>query len=275
MKVSFLEFQAGISKQDRAKISAKGFSTYDCQFKDLTRMINTDGAYTAFQFSGGERKNENVLYDREIHFVTLDIDKNDTIDIDTMHICLRKMNLNHILATTSDNSNKFKYRILLEIEPRKFANSDEYKEIYKDLEKILNIQIDELPACQIYYSYSNSYILSYFGGNKKHIITQNKVTHYIAKNDFEVINRNMTENKANALIESLGYELKRDGTYMKFSLSPTDTVPSANAFFSKSRNKVMIKDFSTSGFYGDIIDFLCQTQGFSKTDAIKLCYQFL
>lgn len=85
----------------------------------------------------------------------------------------------------------------------------------------------------------------------------------------------MTEDKANALIESLGYQLKRDGTYMKFSLSPTDTVPSANAFFHKSRNKVMIKDFSTSGFYGDIIDFLCQTQGFTKTEAIRLCYQFL
>lgn len=275
MKVSFLEFQAGISKQDRAKISAKGFKVYDCEFKDLKRMLNFDGAYTAFQFSGGERKNENVLYDREIHFVTLDIDKNDTMDIDTMHIHLSKMNLNHILATTSDNSNKFKYRILIEIEPRKFNSNDEYKEIYKDLEKILGIKIDELPASQIYYSYSNSYIVSYFNGSKKHIITQNKVTHYVSNNDFRIINENMTEQKVNALIQSLGYELKKDGTYMKFSLSPTDTVPSANAFFSKSRNKVMIKDFSTSNFYGDIVDFLCQTQGFSKTEAIRLCYQFL
>lgn len=274
MKISFLKFQDGTSKQDRAKISAKNFKVLNCEFKDLVRMLNTDGAYTAFQFKNGERRNENVLYDRDIDFIVLDIDQSD-IDIDTMHICLRKMNLNHILATTSDNSNKFKYRILLEIEPRKFANSDEYKEIYKDLEKILNIQIDELPACQIYYSYSNSYILSYFGGNKKHIITQNKVTHYVSNNDFRIINENMTEQKVNALIQSLGYELKKDGTYMKFSLSPNDTIPSANAYFSKTRNKVMIKDFSTSGFYGDIIDFLCQTQGFSKTDAIKLCYQFL
>lgn len=272
MKVSFLEFKNGTSKIDRAKISAKGFKVYNCQFKDLARMINADGAYTAFEFKNGERKNENVLYDRDIDFIVLDIDQSD-IDIDTMHICLRKMNLNHILATTSDNSNKFKYRILIEIEPRKFANSDEYKEIYKDLEKILNIQIDELPASQIYYSYSNSYILSFFNGNKKHIITPKKITHYIAKNDFEVINRNMTENKANALIESLGYELKRDGTYMKFSMSPNDTIPSANAFFHKSRHKVMIKDFS-GGFYGDIIDFLSY-QGFSKTEAIRLCYQFL
>lgn len=274
MKVSFLKFQAGINKQDRAKISAKNFQVYDCQFKDLTRMLNFDGAYTAFQFINGERKNENVLFDREIDFITLDIDKNDTMDIDTMHIHLKKMNLNHILSTTSDNSNKFKYRILIEIEPRKFANSDEYKEIYKDLEKILNIQIDELPASQIYYSYSNSYILSFFDGNKKHIITPQKVTHYVSQNDFKIINQNMTEDKANALIESLGFKLVRDGTYMKFSMSSDDTIPSANAFFHKSRHKVMIKDFS-GGFYGDIVDFLCQTQNFSKTEAIKLCYQFI
>ncbi|VYS84233.1 hypothetical protein [Campylobacter ureolyticus] len=274
MKVSFLKFQDGTSKQDRAKISAKGFKVYDCEFKDLKRMLNFDGAYTAFQFSGGERKNENVLFDREIDFITLDIDKNDTMDIDTMHIHLKKMNLNHILSTTSDNSNKFKYRILIEIEPRKFTNSDEYKEIYKDLEKILGVKIDELTASQIYYSYANSYILSFFNGNKKHIITQQKITHYVSKNDFQIINQNLTEDKANALIESLGFKLVRDGTYMKFSLSPNDTIPSANAFFHKSRNKVMIKDFSTSGFYGDIIDFLSY-QGFSKTDAIKLCYQFL
>lgn len=275
MKISFLEFKNGTNKQDRAKISAKGFKVYDCQFKDLTRMLNIDGAYTAFQFMNGERKNGNVLFDREIDFIVLDVDKADKMDIDTMHTHIKKMNLNHILATTSDSHNKFKYRILLEIFPRKFNSNDEYKEIYKDLEKILGIKIDELPASQIYYSYANSYILSYFGGNKKHIITQNKVTHYVSNNDFRIINENMTEQKVNALIQSLGYELKKDGTYMKFSLSPTDTVPSANAFFHKSRNKVMIKDFSTSGFYGDIIDFLCQTQGFTKTEAIKLCYQFL
>lgn len=273
MKISFLEFQAGISKQDRAKISAKGFCVYNCQFKDLVRMLNTDGAFSAFQFRNGERKNENVLFDREIDFIVLDVDKADKMDIDTMHIHLKKMNLNHILATTSNRSNKFKYRILLEIESRKFANSDEYKEIYKDLEKILNIQIDELPAAQIYYSYSNSYILSFFDGNKKHIITPKKITHYVSKNDYQTINQNMTEDKANALIESLGFKLVRDGTYMKFSLSPNDTIPSANAFFHKSRNKVMIKDFS-GGFYGDIIDFLSY-QGFSKTEAIRLCYQFL
>lgn len=274
MKISFLKFQAGTNKQDRAKISAKNFKVFDCKFKDLEKMLNVDGAYTAFQFLNGERKNENVLYDREIDFITLDIDQSD-IDIDTMHIHLKKMNINHILATTSDNSNKFKYRILLEIFPRKFSSNDQYKEIYKDLEKILGVKIDELSVAQIYYSYSNSYVLGYFDGNKKHIITQNKVTHYVSKNDFQTINENMTEDKANALIESLGYELKRDGTYMKFSLSPNDTIPSANAYYNKTRGKVMIKDFSTSGFYGDIIDFLCQTQGFTKTEAIKLCYQFL
>lgn len=274
MKVSFLEFQAGINKQDRAKISAKNFKVFDCKFKDLERMINTDGAFTAFQFKNGERKNENVLFDREIDFIILDIDKGDKMDIDTMHIHLRKMNINHILATTSDNSNKFKYRILLEIFPRKFNSNDEYREIYKDLEKILGVKVDELSVAQIYYSYSNSYILSYFGGNKKHIITSKKITHYVSQNDFQIVNQNMTEDKANALIESLGYELKRDGTYMKFSMSPNDTIPSANSYFNKSRNKVMIKDFS-SGFYGDIIDFLCQTQGFTKTEAIRLCYQFI
>lgn len=274
MKISFLEFKNGTAKQDRAKISAKNFKVYNCEFKDLVRMLNTDGAYTAFQFMNGERKNENVLFDRDIDFITLDIDKNDIMDIDTMHTHLKKMNLNHILATTSNRSNKFKYRILLEIFPRKFSNSDEYKEIYKDLEKILNIQIDELPASQIYYSYENSYILSFFNGNKKHIITQKKITHYVSQNDFKVINENMTESKANALIESLGFKLVRDGTYMKFSMSSGDTIPSANAYFSKSRGKVMIKDFS-GGFYGDIVDFLCQTQGFTKTEAIRLCYQFL
>ncbi|MDU5325748.1 hypothetical protein [Campylobacter ureolyticus] len=273
MKVSFLEFKNGTSKIDRAKISAKGFKVYNCEFKDLTRMLNIDGAFTAFEFLNGVRKNENVIYSSEIDFITLDVDQSD-IDLETMHIHLRKINLNHILSTTSDCHNKFKYRILIEIEPRKFNSNDEYKEIYKDLEKILGVKIDELPAGQIYYSYSNSYILSYFNGSKKHIITQNKVTHYIARNDFKAINENMTEDKVNALIQSLGYTLKKDGTYMKFSMSPNDTIPSANAFFHKSRHKVMIKDFS-GGFYGDIVDFLCQTQGFSKTDAIKLCYQFL
>ncbi|MDU7071341.1 hypothetical protein [Campylobacter ureolyticus] len=275
MKVSFLEFQAGISKQDRAKISAKNFKVYNCEFKDLEKMLNTDGAFTAFQFLNGERRNENVLYDRYIDFIVLDIDKNDTMDINAMNIHLKKMNLNHILSTTSDCHNKFKYRILLEIFPRKFSSNDQYKEIYKDLEKILGVKIDELPASQIYYSYANSYILSFFGGNKKHIITPQKITHYVSKNDFQVINQNMTEEKVNALIQSLGYELKKDGTYMKFSMSSGDTVPSANAYYNKTRNKVMIKDFSTSGFYGDIIDFLCQTQGFTKTEAIRLCYQFL
>lgn len=166
MKVSFLEFKNGTNKQDRAKISAKNFKVLNCEFKDLARMLNVDGAYTAFQFKNGERKNENVLFDREIDFIVLDVDKADKMDIDTMHTHIKKMNLNHILATTSDSHNKFKYRILLEIFPRKFNSNDEYKEIYKDLEKILGIKIDELPASQIYYSYANSYILSYFGGNK-------------------------------------------------------------------------------------------------------------
>lgn len=136
-------------------------------FERLSKLLQSNAIYNNFEFKDGIRKKENLL--PYTNWLIFDIDSTD-VDIHTAHEML-KHSVNHIIATTSDSSNLFKYRIIFELDTKVKIPDLQYKKV---LEFILRdylgiVKADLLPQSQIFYAYENSIVLSTFDAEKINI----------------------------------------------------------------------------------------------------------
>jgi hypothetical protein len=163
--ISFLKAQVSWS-------AVYGFSYTEVPFKDLANIISNDYGFSPFKYKSIE---EGAIYNKEKHpkaygrvrgrsnltgditWLCLDVD--DTALTDTeMHTILA--NLNHHIARTSNASNAYKYRILLELPAPITLTNQNYKYFIKEIAKQLNIKVDNLGPSQCYYGYANREVLS-------------------------------------------------------------------------------------------------------------------
>ena len=99
----------GLSKDDRGDLVH--FHEYiKCRFTHLAQLLRTDGMYSSFAFLGHHCTNDNLI--GESNLVILDVD-DTTISIHDRSAELSAEGISHIIGTTSDPTNLFKYRILL------------------------------------------------------------------------------------------------------------------------------------------------------------------
>ena len=135
--------------------TAYGFDTLDCQFHQLGELLADDFAYSPFKFRNGVRGKDSILGGTK--WCVLDVD--DTpISASEMHFMLS--DINHYIALSSDPSNEYKYRVILELDSIVALDAQTWKHFIAALAEDLAIRVDPLPQSQIFFSYANRPVLS-------------------------------------------------------------------------------------------------------------------
>ena len=145
-------------------------------FKDYAELLVEDLAYTPFKLldaseatydkakhpdaEGGVRGKENIASGAK--FVVLDVDTS-TITDEEAHLLLE--GINHHIARTSDPDNRFKFRILVELDIIVKLDSIVWKFFIKSVGERLGINIDPVAQSQIFYAYKGRDVLSEVDGS--------------------------------------------------------------------------------------------------------------
>ncbi len=150
-----------------------GFDYAEVPFQELSNLLSNDVGFNNFRFKSVE---EGAIYDTDKHpdawgrvrgkynlapttsWVCLDID--DTIiEAKEMHSILSS--INHHIALTSNRSNKYKYRIIVELSKVTTIASEEWKFFIKSIAKYLGVgKIDALGPSAVFYGYKGRTVLS-------------------------------------------------------------------------------------------------------------------
>ena len=152
---SFVEVSG--SKEVRAAQCHTGYVAKEVNFNKLKNLLDNDTAYTPFKFANGHRKNENIISGAT--WIALDVDNSDCT-ITEMHGMLE--DYNHHIASTSDSSNPYKFRIILEFNNIVDLPVREWKIFGSELGKELGIEIDPatFTKSQIMFGYKGSIVYS-------------------------------------------------------------------------------------------------------------------
>lgn len=143
------------AKQDIAMTVNYGFECADTAFVDLPAMLAYDYAFSPFKFKDGVRRKENL--ESGTKWVVLDID-DSPLSAEEAHMMIG--DINHHIALTSDNSNAFKFRVLLELDSEVHLDAVAWKHFYLKVADDLGLKADPLPQAQIFYSYGGRTIYS-------------------------------------------------------------------------------------------------------------------
>lgn len=157
----FKSIEGGDSKEiEKAKgyvaSTANGpLQTADIDFKTLANMLTKDYAYSPFLYRDNKRGKDNVISGTK--FVVLDVDKSD-ITASEAHFILQ--DINHHIALSSDASNEFKFRILIELDAVVDLPPQTWKYFFLSVAESLSLNVDPLPQSQLFFSYSGRDVLS-------------------------------------------------------------------------------------------------------------------
>jgi hypothetical protein len=138
---------------------ASGWDVYDTDFADISNMLSQNAAYTPFIFKDGVRNKENIISGTK--FVVLDIDKSQLTDMEA-HTLLE--DYTHYIVRTSDPSNEFKFRTILELDAVVDIDERMWKYFIQEIAAELGLVIDVLPQSQIFFSFKDRVILSQLNG---------------------------------------------------------------------------------------------------------------
>ena len=143
------------AKQNIAKTLSYGFEYASTEFAELSKLLEQDMAYSPFQFKDGVRSKDTLI--PKTKTLVLDIDDSN-ITATEFHYILQ--DINHHIALSSDPTNEFKFRLLIELDSEVELNPIEWKHFYTSIATDLAIKVDSLPQSQIFYSYAGRPIYS-------------------------------------------------------------------------------------------------------------------
>jgi len=155
-----------------------GFEYHEVPFKDLRNLLSNDVGFNNFKF----KKAEDAIYDKQKHpnaqgrirglanieggcsWLWIDVD--DTlVEAKKMHNILN--NINHHLALTSNRNNKYKYRIIVELDRKLTITREEWKPFMQAISRYLGVgKIDKLAMSQVAFGYKSRTVLSVLHGEK-------------------------------------------------------------------------------------------------------------
>jgi hypothetical protein len=161
--VSYIKFNEADDKEYRRNKAYKGFKYVNIELKNLVQLLQEDYAYSPFKFKDGYRSNDNVI--SETNYLVLDVDKSE-VPMQVLHETYLSGTL-HILSTTSDKNNKYKYRVIIPIKQSLGKNKDIYKYVVLRLaeELMLDIDTSSTTISQFMNSYSGSEVLHNLDSN--------------------------------------------------------------------------------------------------------------
>ena len=143
------------SKEDRAWKCKDGYEYKKSSFKKLANLISNDTSYCAFNYTDGIRSNDNICSGAT--FVVLDIDDSD-ITYTEAHDLLG--DYTHHIAKTSDDSNPYKFRALVELDIEVNLDSRLWKNFMAKVGEHLGLELDLLAKSQQYYGFKGREVLS-------------------------------------------------------------------------------------------------------------------
>lgn len=146
-------------KMQVAATANSGYTYGETTFAELREMLNKDFAFSSFQFKDGERHKENLVGGTK--WLVLDVDRTH-ISIEDAHEIMQ--GVNHHIVLTSDPTNKYKYRVIVELDSFVDIGPIEWKYFYMKLSEDLGLQVDVLPQSQIFFSYKGREVFSCLDG---------------------------------------------------------------------------------------------------------------
>lgn len=147
-----------MSKEARSKFTADNLEVIKFDnFGDIAKVLSTDCCFSGFTFKDGHRNNENLI--TKTNILVFDVDES-AVDYEQFHHMI--MHLNHHIAQTSNASNKFKYRIILELDREYDIPMKHYRKLIQHIRKnyLLDLPVDMLVAAQIFYGYEGRTVLT-------------------------------------------------------------------------------------------------------------------
>lgn len=143
------------AKHDISVTTAYGFEVTDTTFADLGNLLEGDYAYSPFKFRNGTRSKDNIIGGAK--WLVLDID-DSPITASEAHFMLS--DINHHIALSSDPSNEYKFRVLIELDSSVELPPLAWKHFYLSIAEDLALKVDPLPQSQIFFSYADRPVLS-------------------------------------------------------------------------------------------------------------------
>lgn len=143
------------SKEQRAKSCADGFKYTMVEFNRLEKMLKQDITYSAFEYKDGKRSADTLI--PTCNLLVYDVDKSDET-IDEVHSMLR--DIKHIISTTSDRNNPYKFRIILALDSFMEINSKIWAKVVAQIARdyLPRINYDALGQSQISFAYKDSIV---------------------------------------------------------------------------------------------------------------------
>lgn len=147
------------AKQVTASLTRSGYNVTEATFEELGDLLQGDYAYSPFVYKDNTRGRDNIIGGTK--WVVFDVDKT-VMSIEEAHFTLSAYN--HHISLSSDPDNKYKYRILIELDS--FVNLDptQWRRFYKLVAEDLGLNVDLLPQAQPFFSYSGRQLLSNLEG---------------------------------------------------------------------------------------------------------------
>jgi len=150
-----------------------GYEFFESDFASLSNVLTQYAAYSPFLFTNGIRSKANLT--GKTKWIVLDVD-NSSITDEEAHFLLS--DINHHIARTSDPSNAFKFRILLELDIQIDIPADNWRYFIESINEEIGINTDILSKAQIYFAYASDTVLSTIDATplpaKEHIINASK-----------------------------------------------------------------------------------------------------
>ena len=143
------------AKHNIARTTSYGFEWAETTFAELPQLLQYDYAYSSFRFKDGLRCKENI--ESGSKWLVLDLDES-SLSAEEAHMMLG--DINHHIALTSDNSNEFKFRVLLELDAEVQLDALAWKHFYLKIAEDFGLRVDPLPQSQVFYSYADRTIYS-------------------------------------------------------------------------------------------------------------------
>ena len=138
-----------------ASSATYGFEIAETTFPELRDLLQYDYAYSPFKFRDGVRRKENLYGGTK--WLVLDIDSSN-ITNEECHFLLS--DINHHIALSSDATNKFKFRVLLELAAPVSLDPIAWRNFFMAVADDLSLTADPVPQSQIFFSYSGREVLS-------------------------------------------------------------------------------------------------------------------
>ncbi len=157
-----------IKKEIKGEMSkatvTQGWEHHVEDFESLVDIVSRNGAISAFKYTDGVRLRNNCL--GKTNLLILDV---DTSDETMQEVSDNLSEYNHIIATSSDNKNPYKFRILIKLDKIISITSNDYKNLLKAFVEEHGIEVDILSREQLYFTYQNAKVVSNFDGEDLNI----------------------------------------------------------------------------------------------------------